>query len=51
MSVSVTRAYFIIIMKYEIEWYRVTYVSIVLGDVSFFYGLNGLSISDSVTES
>ena len=29
MSVSVTRAYFGIIMKYEIEWYRVTYVSIV----------------------
>ena len=29
MSVSVTRAYFVIIMKYEIEWYRVTYVSIV----------------------
>lgn len=29
MSVSVTRAYFVIIMKYEIEWYCVTYVSIV----------------------
>ena len=35
ISVSVTRAYY----KYEIEWYRVTYVSIWLGDVSFFYAM------------
>ena len=28
MSVSVTRAYFVIIMKYEIEWYREVFSSL-----------------------